>query len=127
MRDLVEVFRQIGVNNVSVVPAHKPVHFLDIDRAETRVIAISTVVGNPPRRSAQHDLCSGLDNPVPDCRDTAVVRRHRDAGSSSVPPDRDSKSRDEFFAQARQPCFSSRRVGLFERYPGAPAFARANA
>ena len=29
MRNRVEVFRQIGINNVRVAPAHKPVHFLD--------------------------------------------------------------------------------------------------
>jgi hypothetical protein len=45
VRDRVEVFRQIGVNNVRVAPANKPVHFLDrIDRAATRPIPISAVI-----------------------------------------------------------------------------------
>lgn len=45
MRDRVQLFRQIGVNNVRVASAHKPVHFLDcIDRAATRAISISAVL-----------------------------------------------------------------------------------
>ncbi|APG15386.1 hypothetical protein BKD09_44600 [Bradyrhizobium japonicum] len=118
MRYRVEVFRQIGVNNICVAPAHKPVHFLDgIDRVAARAISISSVLKIRLEDRFQHDLCSSLDDPVPDCWDTertfaaAGLRDHH-------PPHRIGPIglRDEFIAQASQPCFESRRVDLFESY-----------
>src|ERR1700752_3924596 len=71
VRNRVEVFRQIGVNNVRVAPAHKPVYFLDgIDRVAARAISISAVLKIRLEDRLQHDLCGSLDDPVPDSWDT---------------------------------------------------------
>src|SRR6266581_9392913 len=44
MRDRVEVLRQIGVHDIGVAPAEKPVHFLDrVACSASGMIAIGTV------------------------------------------------------------------------------------
>jgi len=71
MRDRVEIFRQIGVDNVGVTPADQPVRFLDrIDRATTRPIAISAVLEVRLEDRLQHNLGCGLNHPIPYRRHT---------------------------------------------------------
>jgi hypothetical protein len=118
MRDRVEVFRQIGVNNVSVAPAYKPVRLLDgIDRAATRAIPISAILEVRLENRFQHNLGGGLRHPVPNRRDakrTFAATRLRD----HHPPHRIGLVglRDEFVAQACQPCFQTRRINLLESH-----------
>jgi hypothetical protein len=71
VRDRVEIFRQVGVDDVGIAPAHQPVRFLDgIDRATTRSIAIGAVLEVRLEDRLQHDLGGGLNYPVPDRRHT---------------------------------------------------------
>ena len=66
---MIQVFRQIGVNNVRVAPAHKPVHFLDgIGPAAAGPIAVSAVLKVRLEDRFQHQFGSGLNHPVPDRR-----------------------------------------------------------
>ena len=59
MRDRVEVFRQIGVYDVSVAPADQPVRFLDrIDRAATRTIAIGAVLKSASKIGSSTSLAA---------------------------------------------------------------------
>ena len=116
MRDRVEIFRQIGVDNVGVAPADQPVRFLDsIDRAAARAIAIGAVLEVRLEDRLQHNLGGGLDHPIPYRRDaewTFAAPRLRDRH----PPHRIGpiRLRDEFLAQARQPPLHAQRVDLFE-------------
>jgi hypothetical protein len=92
VRDRVEIFRQIGVNNVGVAP--QPVRFLDrIDRAATRSIAISTVLEIRLKERLQHDLCRGLNHPIPDRRDAERSRLPALGSSPAAPVRADTSSR----------------------------------
>src|SRR5205085_1183031 len=73
----------------------------------------------------QHQLGSGLNHPIPDCRDaerTFAAARLRD----HHPPHRlwPVRLRDEFLAQARQPIFRARRIDLGEGDPVHPRRTR---
>src|SRR5208337_1000949 len=119
MRDRVEVFRQIGVDNVGIAPAKQPVRFLDgVDRAATRPIAISAVLEVRFEDRLQHNLGGGLDHPIPDRRDAERTFAAARLGDRR-PPHRIGpiRLRNEFLAQARQPYFHARRVNLLEGHP----------
>ena len=61
MRDRVEVFRQIGVNNVGIAPANQPVRFLDgVNRATARSITVSTVLEVRFEDRFEHEFGGGL-------------------------------------------------------------------
>jgi hypothetical protein len=116
VRDRVEVFRQIGVNDVGIAPAHKPVRFLDgIDRATARSIAISAVLKVRFEDWLQHNLGGSLYHPIPYRRDaerTFAAARLRDCH----PPHwiRPIRLRNEVLTQARQPLHHAHRLNLFE-------------
>ena len=62
MRDRVEVFRQVGVNDIGVTPAKQPVHFLDrAGRTATGPVAIGSIVEIRLEDRFQHELGSGLN------------------------------------------------------------------
>src|SRR3974390_334927 len=79
MRDRVEIFRQISVDNIGVAPANEPVRFLDrTDRAAARSIAIGAVLEVRLEDRLEHDLGGGLGDPIP-------YRRHAPTQLHSFP------------------------------------------
>src|SRR6266568_2379018 len=105
MRDRVEVLRQIGVHDIGVAPAEKPVHFLDrVARSASGTIAIGTVLEVRLEDRFEHELGGSLNHPIPNRRnaerafsaprlwDHHPPHRHR-----PIPP------RDEVLTQTRQP------------------------
>ena len=122
MRDGVEVFRQIGINHVSVAPADQPVHFLDgIDPAAAGPITVSCVLKVRLEDRFQHKLGGGLHHPIPDRRDTErafAAPRLRD----HHPPHRCRPVRllGQFLPQTRQPFLNAR---LLDRRKGFPVHA----
>ena len=129
MRNRVEVFRQVGVNDVGVAPADQPVHFLDrVGRTATGPVAIGSIVEIRLEDRFQHELGGGLNHPIPYRRDaqrpfTAPwLRDHH-------PPHRRGPVRlqDEFLTQARQPCVHALRFDLRERHPVHPGRTRIGA
>src|SRR5712672_879561 len=116
VRDRVEIFRQIGVNDIGIAPAEKPVRFLDgIDRATTRSIAIGTIFQVRFEYRLQHDLGGGLNHPIPNRRNPERKFTASRFGDPH-PPHRLGAIplRNEYLAQALQPGFHARRVDLFE-------------
>ena len=107
MRDRVEVLGQISVDHVGVAPADQPVHFLDrVHRPARGPVAIGIVLEVRLEDRLQHELGGGLNHPIPDRRNaerTLAATRLRD----HHPPHRlgPVRLRDQFLAQARQPCF----------------------
>jgi hypothetical protein len=119
MRDRVEIFRQISIDNVGVAPADQPVRFLDrIDRAAPQAIAIGAVLEVRLEDRLEHDLGGGLDHPIPyrwDAKRTFAAPWLLDRR----PPHRIGpiRLRNEFLAQAREPRFHARRLDLLEGHP----------
>ena len=116
MRDRVEIFRHVGVNDIGIAPAHQPLRFLDrIDRAAARSIAIGAVLEVRFEDWLQHDLGGGLNHPIPDRRDAERTFAATRLGDRRPPHRiRPIRLRDEFLAQTRQPSFNTRRVDLLE-------------
>jgi len=92
------------------------VRFLDrIDRAATRPIAIGTVLEIRLKDWLQHDLCRGLNHPIPDRRDAERTFAASRLGDRHPPHRiRPIRLRDKFLAQTGQPSFSTRRINLLE-------------
>jgi hypothetical protein len=68
-RNRVEIFRQIGVNDIGVAPADQPVHFLDcIGRTATGPVPIGTILEIRLEDRFQHELGGGLNHPIPNGR-----------------------------------------------------------
>ena len=119
MRDRVEVFRQIGVDDIGVAPANQPVHFPDcIGRTAAGPVTIGTILEIRLEDRFQYELGGSLNHPIPDCGDaqrafaTSRLRDHH-------PPHRPGpvRLRVEFLTQARQPCFQTLRLDLGESRP----------
>ncbi len=107
MRDRVEVLRQIGIHDIGVAPAEKPVHFLNrIACSASGAIAIGTVLEVRLENRFEHELGGSLNHPIPN-------RRNAERAFSAPwlwdhhPPHRRRpiRLRDEVLAQARQPLF----------------------
>ena len=126
VRDRVEIFRQISVDDVRVAPADQPVRLLDrIDCAATRSIPISAVLEVRLEDRLQHKLGGSLRHAVPDCRDaerplaaSGLRDHHPPHGFGLV------RLRDKVLAQARQPRLYARRLDLIESHPVHPRRAR---
>src|SRR5580704_10437349 len=89
-----------------MAPADQPVHFLDrVYRSANGAITVGIVLEVRLEDWFQHELGGGLDHPIPD-------RRNAERSLASVrlryghPPHRISpvRLRDQFLAQAREPC-----------------------
>ena len=96
-----------------------PVHFLDcIHRPARGAIAVGIVLEVSLEDRLQHELGGGLNHPIPDGRNaerSLASVRFRD----HHPPHRIGpvRLRDQFLAQARQPCFQALRLDLREGHP----------
>ena len=130
MWDRVEVLRQIGVHDVGVAPAEKPVHFLDrVARPASGTIAVGTILEVRLEDRFENELGGSLDYPIPD-------RWNAERSFSSLrlwyhhPPHRHRpiRPRDQFLTQARQPPSrpdASMWSNVLPSVPGAPALVRA--
>ena len=105
MRDRVEVLRQIGVHDIGVAPAEKPVHFLDrIACSASGTITIGTAIEVRLEDRFEHELGGSLNHPIPN-------RRNAEWAFSAPrlwdhhPPHRHRpiRPRDEVLSQTRQP------------------------
>ena len=132
MWNRVEIFRQIGVDNVGIAPADQPVRFLDrIDRAATRAIAVGIVLEIRLENGFQHELGGSLNHPITDrwnaeralastIRLRIITRR---TGSGRYVFETSSSRKPA--SQASRPA-ASICPNLIPSTPGAPALPRAS-
>jgi hypothetical protein len=107
MRDRIEVLGQISINYVSIAPAQMPVHFLDcVHRPASGPVAVGIVLEVSLEDRLDHDLGGSLNHTITNGRDAERALATIRFGDHDPPHRiRSVRLRDQFRAQARQPCF----------------------
>ena len=76
MRDGVEVFGQIGVDDVRMAPADQPVRRLDgVERASFGPVSVGAIFQVRLEDRLQHQFRGGLNDPVPYTRRKVRLNR----------------------------------------------------
>ena len=130
MWDRVEVLRQIGVHDIGVAPAEKPVHFLDrVACSASGTIAIGTVLEVRLEDRFEHELGGSLNHPIPNRRDAerafsapgfGIITRRTGIGRYVLATRSSRRPASHFSSPDASMCSN-----VLPSTPGAPALPRA--